>query len=176
MSLVYGATPCLSTAATAVMCTVELCILFAALQCCPYGYRFNCHYMPKQGKLVQRVRPWYCSRPNDSVRPGRLGVRSPVGTRDFLFSTSVQTGTHAHQWVGGGGGGCFRRGNFRQYIVDHPPLSSTNLSMGITQPVLHLLHLSAHVTGYWLAFIFDIVFKDLTTVGQIRNHCLVSAA
>ena len=48
--------------------------------------------------------PWLCSRPSDSVRAGRFEVRTPVGARDFLFSTSVQTGTYAPQWVPGGGG------------------------------------------------------------------------
>jgi len=43
--------------------------------------------------------------------------------------------------------------------------------------VLHLLHLSAHVIGYGVT-IFAIVFKDLTTLGQVLRlysiQCVVT--
>jgi len=37
-----------------------------------------------------------CFRVSNSLRNGRFGVRIPVGLRDFLFSTPVQTEPGAH--------------------------------------------------------------------------------
>jgi len=41
----------------------------------------------------------------DSMRAGRFGVRTPVGAKDFFFSTPTQTGGRAHPvsyWEGTG--------------------------------------------------------------------------
>jgi hypothetical protein len=50
------------------------------------------------------------SRYTDSLRVGRFGVQILVGTRDFLFTTSVQTGLGANKASGTIGTGALSRG------------------------------------------------------------------
>jgi len=46
----------------------------------------------------------------DSMRAGRFGVRTPVGARDFFFSTPTKTGAGAHPFSYSEGAGAPPRG------------------------------------------------------------------